>query len=125
MSTEQYQEFLNSKTTVAVERGAEFQRDELNPILLPHQGDLALWAARGGNRAIFASFGLGKTLIQIQLAHMIVNRHPKRRNGRGHSRSLQVCPLGVKGEFHRDSLRFFGTEIQYVRSNDELKQLSK
>lgn len=114
-----YLKFLASKTAVAIERGAEFAHSDLNPALKPHQGDLALWAVRGGNRAIFSSFGTGKTLIQIQILYLILSRTVF-----DIGRALIVCPLGVKGEFHRDALKFFGIEMQYVRTNEELAELT-
>lgn len=106
-----YQEFIRSKACVALERGGEVLRESLNPNLFEHQKDICLWAIRGGNRAIFASFGLGKTLMQIQICESILNAHD--------GSALIVCPLGVKAEFVRDARRFFGIEFLYIRTNEE------
>lgn len=35
---------------------------------MPHQRDIVHWAISGGRRAIFASFGLGKTMMQLEIA---------------------------------------------------------
>lgn len=105
-----YQEFLESKAVAAIDRGYDGAL-ALNPALKPHQAAIAEWAIRGGNRATFASFGLGKTLIQIQILSSILEAH----EGSG----LIVCPLGVKAEFVRDAKRFFGIGLVYIRTNDE------
>jgi DNA modification methylase len=111
-----YQDFLRSKMVTAQDSGVAVSLDDLNPKLFPHQRALAAWAIRGGNRAIFASFGLGKTVIQIQILETLVHDgfEPEANSG------LIVCPLGVKGEFVRDAKTFFNLDFQYVRTNAEL-----
>ena len=106
-----YEEFLRSKIVLAAESGLSVDIANLNPCLKPHQRDIAAWAIKGGNRAVFAAFGLGKTLIQIQILVSILEHF----SGAG----LIVCPLGVKGEFVRDAKRFFGIDIVYVRTEAE------
>ena len=54
------------------------------------------WACRGGRRAIFAAFGLGKSLIQIEIIRLVQRRF----GGDG----LIVLPLGVRQEFRRDGM---------------------
>jgi hypothetical protein len=67
-----YQEFLASKAIVAQERGFDgpvsFRAD-----LKPHARDIAAWMIRGGNRACFASFGLHKTSIQLQVCESLLD----------------------------------------------------
>lgn len=111
MSCPTYEQFLASKAVCAQDRGAEVTADRMNPVLFPHQRDIAAWAIRGGARAIFAAFGLGKTLIQIQIIESIISTA----GGSG----LIVCPLGVKAEFVRDARQFFGLSIEYIRTNAE------
>ena len=106
-----YQDFLRSKMVHAEDRGIVVSPDELNPKLFPHQRALAAWAIRGGNRAIFASFGLGKTVIQIQILEALLANNQ--------DSGLIVCPLGVKGEFVRDAWDFFIRKFLYVRNNEE------
>ncbi len=69
---EEYFAFLENKVAVSDERGFKISRDEVNPVCKPHQIDSIIWAVRGGCRAIFASFGLGKSIMQLE----ILRRHP-------------------------------------------------
>jgi DNA modification methylase len=108
--TTAYETFLASKSAVAGYFGHDGE-SELIAALKPHQADICRWAIAGGRRAIFADFGLGKSIMQIQIAVSLVAAY-------GGS-SLIVCPLGVRQEFTRDARRFFGIELQYVRTNEE------
>lgn len=106
-----YEEFLYSKTVIALERGfaGEFS---MSATLKPHARDIAAWAIRGGNRAIFASFGLHKTSIQLEILRVLLKHH----DGSG----LIVCPLGVKNEFVREAAaRGFDFTPTYIRTNEE------
>ncbi|WP_283196585.1 DNA methyltransferase [Rhizobium sp. BT04] len=89
-----YGSFLHAKIQMAPEGGFEVADGDINPVLLPHHKAIIKWACRGGRRAIFAAFGLGKTVIQIELLRIITARF----GGRG----LIVIPLGVRVEFRRD-----------------------
>ncbi len=113
---ERYQRFLRSKAVEAQDRGAVVLRESLNPCLFPHQADISIWGIRGGARAVFAAFGTGKTLIQLQIIYSILGLH----GGSG----LIVCPLGVKAEFVKDALRFFGIHLAYVRTDAEYLDMS-
>ena len=64
-----YQEFLQSKVELAPSSGFEVAAGEINPALKPHQKDAVRWALRGGRRALFESFGLGKTVQEIEFCH--------------------------------------------------------
>lgn len=90
-----YDEFINSKISVAKKTGFEVTDDELCPNLLPHQKLIARWAIQGGRRAIFADFGLGKTAIQLQILTLIL----KHKGGK----ALIVAPFDVMPEFEDDS----------------------
>ena len=59
-----YLQFVQDKVAVAAGTGFELDDADLHPILMPHQRDIVRWAVRGGNRAIFANFGLGKSIMQ-------------------------------------------------------------
>lgn len=102
-----YQAFLESKKPPVVHDGIDFNPELLHPSLLPHQRDICLWAIKGGRRAVFADFGLGKTFMQLQILTALATVHG--------GRSLIICPLGVRQEFTRDARKFFGVEIQFVR----------
>lgn len=109
-----YKEFLKSKMELATDSGFEISRNELNPALMEHQKDIVAWAIKGGRRAVFASFGLGKTSIQLEYCKMIT----KVKGGK----ALIVCPLGVKQEFKRDAVRILGyREPEYVKTMDEAR----
>ncbi|MFC5528418.1 DNA methyltransferase [Cohnella yongneupensis] len=114
MIAESYFEFLKSKIVIAEESGFIISPENVNPILKPHQRDAVVWAVRGGRRAIFASFGLGKTLQQLEYCRIVTE------NKGGWA--LIVLPLGVKQEFVRDAVELLGIdEPQYVRSMAEVK----
>jgi hypothetical protein len=111
----EYIDFLKSKMAISPESGFEISTDELNPALMPHQKDIVAWAIRGGRRAVFARFGLGKTVIQEEFVHKIVERF----GGKG----LIVLPLGVKQEFAHDAVEILGYEKpEYVRTMAEAKE---
>ncbi len=90
-----YLDFLKAKVQMAPDGGFEVSLDEINPLLLPHQKAIVVWACRGGRRAIFAKFGLGKSVVQIEILRLVLCRF----GGRG----LLVAPLGVRQEFRRDA----------------------
>jgi len=105
-----YESFLASKVRLATAHGFEVSAAQLNSLLKPHQRDIVLWALRGGRRAIFAAFGLGKSFMQLEIARLV----------RAHAggRFLIVAPLGVRQEFLRDAAKL-GITIRFVRSIDE------
>ena len=90
-----YREFLEGKMVQAPESGFVLEERELSPALKPHQRAGVLWALRGGRRALFESFGLGKTIQQLEWCRQVV-RHEG-------GRALIVLPLGVRQEFRRDA----------------------
>lgn len=69
-----YLEFLKTKIELAVDSGFEIPREKLNPALSPHQRDSVAWALKGGRRALFESFGLGKTVQELEFCYQAV-RH--------------------------------------------------
>lgn len=79
----------------------------------PHQGDLCRWAIRGGRRGIFASFGLGKTRMHLQLAKWVTEETG--------GRFLIICPLGVRQEFTKSDGPAMGIDCTFVRSTEEIR----
>jgi hypothetical protein len=71
---------------------------------------------KGGRRAIFASFGLHKTVTQLEILRLLGTRNVGLR--------LIVLPLGVRQEFQRDAARFFAGEfalsLKFIRTPDEI-----
>ena len=106
-----YAEFLHAKATIAVQDGFDVDPGEVHPILKPHQRDAVVWAVAGGRRALFESFGLGKTMQQLEIERLILERL-------GGGRGLIVCPLGVRQEFVRDA-KLLGLEPRFIRTVDE------
>lgn len=92
---DRYDAFLRAKLQFAQSTGFEIAAAAVNPLAKPHTRDIVRWACAGGRRAIFAAFGLHKTLTQIEIARLM-----RERTG---GRWLQVAPLGVRQEFLRES----------------------
>lgn len=83
-----YEEFLKTKIELAAESGFDIDLEEIAPILKSHQRDAVCWAIRGGCRALFESFGLGKTIQELEWCRQITNHEG--------GQALIVLPLGVK-----------------------------
>lgn len=109
---DQYRQFLERKVVLAESSGFEIDPGEVNPLLFSFQRDAVVWAVGGGCRAYFMSFGLGKTIIQVETVRLI-----RLRVG---GAALIVLPLGVRHEFMRDGARL-GIEFQFIRSHDEMR----
>lgn len=110
-----YSEFLQKKIDIASESGFEISEEEINPKLLPHQRDAVRWAVKGGRRALFEKFGLGKTVQELEFCRIVT----KYKGGK----ALIVLPLGVKQEFTRDAVELLGMDApEYVRTMEEVKK---
>ena len=119
-----YLEFLKSKMELAKETGFEVTGEEFSPIFRPdhpkhrpHQRAAVQWAIRGGCRALFESFGLGKSLQQLEICRIIANRE----DGRG----LIVCPLDVRLEFENDAIEHLNLPVRYVRNRKEVLEATE
>jgi DNA modification methylase len=100
-SADAYTAFLKAKVRLAESWGFDDVTDsEVNPALKPHQRAIVLWNVRGGRRADFAAFGLGKTVIELETARLILARTG--------GRALIILPLGVRQEFRRDAVQVLG-----------------
>lgn len=97
---EDYQRFLRSKMVIAPESGFDVDPEEVNPALKPHQRDAVVWALHGGKRALFESFGLGKTVQELEFCRLVVAHEG--------GQALIVLPLGVRQEFTRDAVQRSG-----------------
>jgi DNA modification methylase/O6-methylguanine-DNA--protein-cysteine methyltransferase len=107
-----YRKFLESKAVLAQETGYDGPIT-LNPNLKPHARDIAAWMIRGGNRACFASFGLHKTSIQLQVAESLLDAFPE-------ACALIVCPLGVRREFIKEAkARGFSRTPVYIATDED------
>lgn len=107
-----YREFLEQKIRFDHAIGYEVADSEINPILKPHQRAIVRWAVEGGRRAIFAAFGLGKSVMQIEALRLL-------REKSGCGPVLVIAPLGVRQEFRRDG-KMLGVEFTFIRRNEEI-----
>jgi hypothetical protein len=109
--TTSYADFLAEKVNFSRTFGFDVEDTDINPILKPHQRDIVRWSLRGGRRAIFAAFGLGKSVMQIEVLRLITARTG--------GRALIVCPLGVRQEFRRDAA-MLGVTAAFVRTSADV-----
>ncbi|SCX93198.1 DNA methylase [Nitrosospira sp. Nl5] len=116
VSHQDYIDFLRKKVRLANLRGFDVSPEEINPNLKPHTRDIVRWALQGGQRAIFAKFGLHKTATQLEIMRLIGIHRPCLRG--------IVMPLGVRQEFKRDiQLRFqddYQISARFIRSDSEI-----
>lgn len=111
--TMNYNEFLHTKIEVAPVSGFEVRVEDIHPALKPHQRDAVMWAVKGGRRALFESFGLGKTVQELEWCRLVA----------AHEQApvIIVLPLGVRQEFTRDAVQLLGMEPpRYVRTMAEV-----
>lgn len=106
-----YDEFIRSKVVFDQKKGFDIYQDDINPILFPHQRDIVKWALMQGRAAIFASFGLGKSFMQLEIMRII--------GAKEGGKQMIICPLGVRQEFILDAEKL-GIEITFVRRDSEL-----
>jgi DNA modification methylase len=106
MTGDPYRAFLERKIKLAPARGFAVEDHEIHPKLLGHQRAIVKWAVQGGCRAVFAAFGLGKTVMELEISRLIVQR--------AGGLALIVAPLGVRQEFVRDG-KMLGVVVKFVR----------
>jgi hypothetical protein len=106
-----YVEFLKSKAWTSPVAGFEVAESEIHPGLFPYQRDIVRWALRRGRAGIFASTGLGKTRMALEIA-----RHVAARTGKP---ILILTPLAVAPQFVREAVPL-GIPAQHIRSQSEV-----
>lgn len=109
----EYIDFLKDKMAISHETGFEINDEELTPSLYPHVKDTVKWAIKGGCRAIFSSFGMQKTVTQLEIIRIVL----KHEGGKG----LIVCPKRVVVEFVSQAKEHLGIEVTYVRTMQEVR----
>ncbi|MEF2979066.1 DNA methyltransferase [Subtercola sp. YIM 133946] len=107
-----YDTFLRDKVAFDRKFGFDVDDAEISPILKPHQKAIVKWAVRGGRRAIFAKFGLGKSIMQLETLRLVLTRVG--------GRALIIAPLGVRGEFIRDGRNLLDLDVTFVRRSDQV-----
>ena len=118
MEAVKYDDFLRAKVASAPVLGFDVSPAEINPALKSFTKVIVRWALAGGRRAIFASFGLHKTVTQLEIMRLVLARNLG-------GAALIVCPLGVRQEFTRDAReRFTGAyavKVKFIRTAAEIE----
>ncbi len=110
--TDEYRQFLEQKVRFEHACGFEIDPSRVHAMAKPHQRDAIVWAVRGGRRALFESFGLGKTLQQLEIVRLVLECIGAA------ARGLIVAPLGVRQEFLHDAA-MLGIPLRFIRSTEE------
>lgn len=119
MKKTDYLNFLKEKIKIAPQTGIGFEVGDMDFLdgtkLKPHQKDAINWALAGGRRALFESFGLGKTIQQLIICKTIVDNIG--------GKALIIAPLGVRQEFTTDAKNKLGISVTYIKSLDDAERL--
>lgn len=109
----EYEDFLKSKIRLAQPDGFECNLSEISQALKPHNKLMVKWLVEGGRRACFASFGLHKTVTQLETLRIVLSKTG--------GRALIIAPLGVRQEFTKDAINILGWESgpKFIRSIEE------
>jgi DNA modification methylase len=119
-----YADFLAAKAPIAQCAGLPCALDEIPTHLLtgdeirPHQRAIVRWAIEGGRRALFEAFGLGKSIQQLLICWLILQKLEAAEGFMPDG--LIVAPLGVRREFIADAAKL-GISIRFVRSDVEIE----
>src|SRR6187551_202073 len=105
----EYKEFLESKQKAHVFSGFDIELSDLNKSMFDFQKFIVKRALKAGKYAIFADCGLGKTLMQLEWAHRVVEHT--------HKPVLILAPLAVSGQTIHEGLKF---HIQVERWYEDL-----
>ena len=108
-----YIDFLRDKMAISHNTGFDVKESDLTPNLYPHVKDTVRWAVKGGCRAIFSSFGMQKTVTQLEILRLITDREG--------GFALVVCPKRVVVEFIDQARRHLGLNVTYVKNMGEVK----
>jgi hypothetical protein len=115
--TTPYEEFIREKVAFDRSFGFKVHADDISKVLKPHQRAIVQWAVAGGRRAIFAAFGLGKSVMQLETLRLCIE-HPASATVGG--RGLIIAPLGVRTEFIDDGRDLLGIEVRFIRRTAEI-----
>lgn len=107
-----YTDFLKAKVAFEKNYGQPIELADVSPVLKDHQKAVVAWAVEGGRRAIFAAFGLGKSVMQIETLRLTL--------AHAGGSALIIAPLGVRGEFIRDGRQHCGVDIKFIRRAEDI-----
>jgi hypothetical protein len=116
--SQDYESFIKAKVQLAGTIGFEVEDSEINGILKPHQRAAVRWALAGGRRALFESFGLGKSVQQLEILRLICQQLLNL-SSNSQPKALIVAPLGVRQEFRRDA-EMLGLRLNFIRRTHEV-----
>jgi len=116
-----YLDFVRAKAVQAPELGLPCDVADVHPLLRRHQPVLVKWLVEGGRRALFANFGLGKTMIQLEAMRLVQARASGGEVGEPPEWPicLIVIPLTVVTEFKRDAQKL-DIDVMFVRTTGEI-----
>lgn len=103
-----YLSFIEGKVKGATQQAnSSFDLSLIHPDTFPHQRDVISWALKQERALIAASFGLGKTTMESEIARLLIAANPD-------SKFLAVAPLGVRHQFIDEDGPRLGIQWQYV-----------
>lgn len=107
-----YRQFVARKVAIDHGHGFPCTADEVNPLLKDFQRECVAWAVRGGRRALFEAFGLGKSMQQLEVLRLTLQKS-------GGKRALVVIPLAMRHDFKVDAEKL-GLVATFVRTTAEV-----
>ena len=109
-----YTDFLKAKIKFDQGSGHEVDPALINPRLKDFTRASVQWLLRGGRRALFSSFGLHKSVTQLEVMRLAPVTVPR----------LIVAPLNVRQEFLDDAAQFFqgdqAIDVRFVQSTSQI-----
>lgn len=108
-----YQEFLESKRHNTINFG--FEPEYFNPYLFDFQKHIVNYAVRKGRCAIFLDTGLGKTLIELTIAHNY--------NIKTNKPVLIITPLAVANQFMIEAEKFGIPDVEHTKNGKYSKKI--
>lgn len=112
-----YQAFLEAKIAAAPAAGLPCELDEVRATLTDgrpmkdHVRHIVRWAVEGGRRGLFESFGLHKTMQQLEIGRLVTKK--------ADSLGLIVVPLNVRREFIRDA-SLLNIPVDFCQSESDI-----
>lgn len=105
-----YEQFVEGKLVKRYKGG--FEVGEINPMAKPHQKLIIPHALKLGRYCVFADTGLGKTFMQVEIAHQVVLHTDEP--------VLIVAPLAVCAQTADIESKKFGYKVTQISSTDEV-----
>jgi DNA modification methylase len=112
----EYRQFLEAKIKLAEPMGFDVPLADIAPGLKPFNRDIVRWALLGGQRAIFAAFGLHKTAMGLELMRQV--------GLRTRGPTLITLPLDVRHEFFAEHIErgfdALGQKLKFIQSDRQM-----